>query len=73
MKLYVNRLAIYLAGATAILWIVCSALVAILPSPMMSITGHMLHAEMQDSGWSPTWAGFFVGLVSWKICGTGTG
>ncbi len=73
MKLDANRLAISLGGATALLWIICSALVAILPSPMMSITGHMLHANMQDLGWSLTWAGFFVGLVSWTICGTATG
>jgi len=73
MKLDANRLGISLGGATALIWIICSTLVAILPSPMMLITGHMLHANMQDLGWTLTLAGFFVGLVSWTICGTATG
>jgi hypothetical protein len=73
MKLDANKLGISLGGATALLWIICSTLVAVLPSPMMAITGHMLHANMQQLGWTLTLAGFIVGLVSWTICGTATG
>ncbi len=67
MKLDANRLAISLGVATALLWIICSALVVFLPSPMMSITGHMVHADLQGADWSMTWTGFLVGLVSWTI------
>ena len=73
MKLDANGLAISLGSATALLWFFCSTLVAILPSPMMSITGHMLHADMQELGWSLTWTGFFVGLISWTISAAAAG
>jgi hypothetical protein len=73
MKLDANKLGISLGGATALLWIICSTLVAVLPSPMMAITGHMFHANMQELDWTLTLAGFIVGLVSWTICGAATG
>ena len=46
MKLDANKLALSFGGAEIVLWVICSAFVALLASPMMSITGHMLHANM---------------------------
>jgi hypothetical protein len=65
MKLDTFSVAISLAGATAVLWTVCSALVVALPVSMMWIMGHMLHAQMQELAWTMSWTGYFVGLLSW--------
>lgn len=68
-----RRLAIAFGIAAAILWIFCSALIALIPGPMMSITGHMFHANMGDIGWTLTLVGFVIGLVAWVVCAAATG
>ncbi len=68
MKLDSGRLAIALGGTTAILWIVCSALVALFSGAMMTMSGHMLHMDATAFAWTLTLPGFLVGLVSWTIC-----
>ena len=50
-------------------WIICSVLVVIIPSPMMSMSGHMLHADLQGIGWTMHWTGFITGLVLWSVLG----
>ena len=49
----------------AILWIICSAAVAVLPGFMMTMSGHMMHGDFSQMGWTLTWAGVFLGLVAW--------
>lgn len=68
MKLDAGRLAIALGGTTAILWIVCSALVALFSGAMMTMTGHMLHMDAAQFTWTMTLTGFFAGLVLWAVC-----
>ncbi len=54
------------AAATAIaLWLVCSFFVMALPGSMMSMTGHMLHADMAAKSWTLTLPGFVFGLLIW--------
>jgi len=65
MKLDPNRLALSIGGATAILWTICSVFVAFVPGPMMSMTGHMLHADAQGLAWTMTGVGYLVGLICW--------
>jgi len=67
MKLDEKKLALSFGGTTAVLWIVCSALVALMPGPMGTLTGHMLHGNMEGFDWTLTWTGFFVGLVTWVL------
>ena len=67
MKLDANKLALSFGSAAIFLWVICSALVALLAGPMMSMTGHMLHADMGGLNWTLTIAGFLVGLVSWTV------
>lgn len=67
MDLDAKRLALAVAGVTAVLWILCSAFVSVAPGPAMGITGHMIHADVSGFTWSLTWAGFVVGLVSWTL------
>lgn len=68
MKLDAGRLAIALGATTAILWVICSALVALFSGGMMTMTGHMLHMDATTFSWTLTFTGFLVGLVSWTIC-----
>ena len=73
MKLNPIALAAASAIAIAIIWTVCSVLVAALPSSMMTMTGHMIHAPMEDFSWRLTFTGYLVGLVSWSAWAAVTG
>ena len=67
MRWDARGLALAVALATAVLWILCSAFVMLAPGPAMGVTGHMMHGDLTDFSWSLTWSGFLVGLVSWMI------
>ena len=67
MKLGAGRLALAFGGTAAILWAVCSALVAMFSGSMMTMTGHMPHMDMTSFDWALTLPVFFIGLVSWSI------
>ena len=49
----------------SILWIICSAAVAVTPEFMMTMSGHMVHVNFSQMGWTLTWVGVFLGLVAW--------
>jgi hypothetical protein len=67
MKLDALKLGVATAIVFAIVWIICSILVVIIPGAMMQMSGHMLHADLGNQGWSMHWAGFFTGLVLWSV------
>ena len=69
MQLDPMRLAIALAGATAILWIVCAIFVALTPGMMTDMSGNMMHGEMTGWRWSLTIGGFIYGLIGWAVLG----
>lgn len=73
MRLDANRLAASSGLTAAILWILCSSVVAVLPGPMMRMTGHMVHASLEELDWTLTFTGFFVGLIAWMIFAAVTG
>lgn len=51
----------------AILWVICSILVAVSPQMMMRMSGQMFHMDLSQMSWSMQWSGFFIGLVSWTV------
>ena len=67
MNLDEKRLALAFGLVTALLWIVCGAMVALMPGAMMALTGHMFHTSMEGISWSLTWGGFLIGLVAWVV------
>ena len=67
MKLDAIKLAAATAIIFAIVWIICSLLVIVIPGGMMQMSGHMLHADLGNMGWSMHWAGFVVGLILWTL------
>lgn len=73
MKFNPNILGLAFAAAFAVLWVICSLLVFGLPGYMMTMTGHMAHANLYDLGWTLTITGFLVGLVGWVVTAWATG
>jgi len=73
MELNKQALANAAAVTAAVLWIVCSVLVAALPGMMSNMTGHMLHLNMEPHGWILTFTGFIFGLIIWCITAWITG
>lgn len=65
----INPVSFGLASAitAAIFWIVCSILVFTMPSPMMNMSGHMVHANLSGMNWTLSLTGVLVGLISWVV------
>ena len=40
---------------------------------MMSMSGYMIHANVEGLSWTMTWGGFVVGLLAWTICAAAVG
>lgn len=67
MKLNPMSLAAASALAIALVWTLCSILVLVLPSMMLGMTNHMLHAQFGSFSWVLTWVGYLVGLIAWSV------
>jgi len=67
MKLNAVKLGVATAIVFAVVWVICSILVVLIPGGMMQMSGHMLHADLGGHGWSMHWIGFFVGLILWSV------
>jgi hypothetical protein len=67
MTLNANKLFLATVIVFAVLWVVCSALVAVAPDMMLAATGFMVHAEFETFRFSLTGAGFVGGLVLWSL------
>ena len=57
--------------AAAILWVICSLLVALSPGPMTSMTGHMIHMDLGQASLAMSLTGFIIGLIGWVILAAG--
>ncbi|MCG8383871.1 MAG: DUF5676 family membrane protein [Gammaproteobacteria bacterium] len=67
MKLNAMKFGLACAISAVVLWIICSLLVMAMPAMMLSMSGDMLHMQLQDMGWHLTLAGAFWGLVAWAF------
>jgi hypothetical protein len=68
MKLNPIMFGIASAIATAMLWVVCSLLVVLLPEFMTHMTAGMMHDDTASMALTMTWPGFLWGLVAWVVC-----
>ena len=73
MNLDQKNLALSFGGATAVLFTICTALVALIPGPSGLLMGHMVHGSMEGISWTLSWAGFFMGLISWVLTAAAAG
>lgn len=67
MNLHAVKFGVACALGASILWIVCSILVMVVPSMMLSMSGDMLHMQLVDMGWHLTLSGVIKGLLGWFI------
>lgn len=55
------------AMTAAILWLACSLLVMLMPSMMLSMSGEMVHMQLNEMSWHLTLTGVIFGLVAWFV------
>jgi hypothetical protein len=65
MKINAMKFGMACGISMSLLWIACSFLVMVMPAIILSITGDMLHMQLNDMGWHLTFLGFFKGLLGW--------
>ena len=65
----INPLKFVVAGAitAAIVWIICSLLVWMMPGAMMNMTTNLFHIEMGKSGFVLSPIGVLWGLIGWSL------
>ncbi|MAM70255.1 MAG: hypothetical protein CMP91_03815 [Gammaproteobacteria bacterium] len=73
MKLNASALALSFAIVTAILWLVCSLIVVLLPQMAMNMSGNMMHADFSGMQWTMNFIGFLFGLIVWVVIAGVTG
>ena len=73
MDLNSTKIGLAAACTAGVLWLICSVLVIMLPGEMMFMSGHMVHANLEDFSWTLTFTGFLVGLVAWSVIACVTG
>ena len=66
MKLNANKFALAAAISFAVLWVLCSLLVALLPNQSMHVSNAMLHSSVSWQ-WDMHWLGLLIGLVTWSL------
>lgn len=67
MKLNSAKFALAATLTTAIIWIICSLLVFLLPQATIMASSDMIHMDIQDMMWSLTLSGFIKGLILWSL------
>jgi hypothetical protein len=71
MKLDAIKLGKSCAAAFAIIWVICSVFVMVMPMGMMHMTGYMMHSDAANinagMGWSMGLGGLIIGLIAWSL------
>ena len=67
MKLHAFKVGLACSISAIVLWVICSVLVAVMPAMRMSMSGDMVHMQLQDMEWHLTLAGALWGLVAWAV------
>ncbi|WP_339674326.1 DUF5676 family membrane protein [Dasania marina] len=73
MKIHAIKFGMASAISASVLWIICSVLVVLIPSMMLSMSGDMLHMQLNDMGWHLTFMGVVKGLLGWSVMAGVTG
>ncbi len=67
MKLDAMKLGMATGIVFALIWALCSLLVALMPTAMMRMSGHMIHADLGGMNWTMTGTGLILGLILWTV------
>ena len=65
----INPLKFGVAGAitAAIVWVICSLLIWMMPGAMMNMTTNLFHMEMGKAGFVISPIGVIWGLIGWSL------
>ena len=67
MKFNSVKFALAATLTTAVIWVICSLLVFLLPQATIMASSDMIHMDIQDMMWSVTLSGFIKGLILWSL------
>ena len=67
MKINALNFAVGAAITAAVVWLVCSLFVWMVPGGMTSLTTNMMHMDITRTGWAISPAGVIWGLVGWSL------
>jgi hypothetical protein len=67
VKLKASSLGLAVGIGSAILWVICSLVVAVAPGSAGSLTAQLFHVASGNAQVGVTWSGFLVGLCFWSI------
>lgn len=67
MKLDSSKFALAAAYASAIIWVLCSLVVMLVPDMSMHASGYMMHSDFSAMQWQMHFTGFLVGLILWSV------
>ncbi len=67
MKLEAGPLGGAVASVSAILWTICSLIVAVAPEPSAALTRSLFHVASGVPALSVTWGGYVLGLCVWSL------
>ncbi len=67
MKINAMKFGLASSISASILWLICSLFVAIMPGMMMSMSGDMVHMQLNDMGWHLSVFGIAVGMLGWFL------
>lgn len=67
MKINPLNFALASAITAAVVWIICSLLIWMMPGPMINMTTNLFHVEMGKSGFVISPLGVLWGLIGWSL------
>lgn len=67
MKIDASKFGLAAAIIFAAAWVICSMFVISVPTAMMQMSGHMVHADFGQMSWNLGWIAFAYGLVAWSL------
>ena len=73
MKLNATKFGVASAVAFAILWVICSLFVVVMPGMMMEMSGHMVHTDLAGIQWHMGLTSVVIGLFAWSFVAGITG
>ena len=53
------------ALAVGVTWLICSAMVYLMPGPMLKISSDMVHLNLSQFSWHLSLSGVMMGLLGW--------
>jgi hypothetical protein len=67
MKINSIKFGLASAMSASILWLICSMLVMIMPGMMMSMSGDMVHMQLNTFAWHLSLFGVLAGMLAWFV------